>query len=500
MLKNIALKTFLRALLLSCVCSGLVMESLYAGKPLSSGVVLPGSPVGLGGKLARLGFLTFSGACVGGLVSQVGQGKRQDRRLSVGVGAVAGFLTGLTVWSVGSARRRLDLFNILYNSFLLNPLLDRDITLSILISRSVMSEVQSYWAMVRLADMLDVVIQDLAQVLTFGQMLRESKLVQALGDIDFESLVSKISSLKELLDSARVRREFVINHPSYRLQKEFYNRYRAIRLQRKDSTDFFQSLWNEWCAEQLVQMQGRQDAPVYQSPLSDMNECSLCGLMIPLSKRYMTRCACPSGRHFYHHECVTRSLKHNKNQCLSCGYPATVHSAFTTTLEPDLVYGPIFQAPSGKPAARSRCALCRGVIFANKAYKTSCDCPVDTYFYHHDCLKIHLKVSHDCPKCCKVEPTVHSAFSDAFIPTTEQAAVSQATPQIVIPTAPVVDVLNTCALCAGKIVHNKRYRTQCNCRSGCYYYHHLCIADTLKKSGNKCPQCSHENTTVHSAF
>ena len=505
MLKNKSLKTFLRASLLSCLLAGVSVQPLFAKKVLSSGIVLPGRPVGFGGKLTRLGILALFGGCVGGCVPFAKATQTpfsQSIAFGAKIGVLAGSVVGLAVWNTGSAQKCIDLFNSLYNSFLLNPVLERDITLATLISRSVMSDVQSYWVLVRVADVLDEVIQDLAEVLTFGQMLRESTLIQGLGDAEFESLVSKISSLRSLLGRARARRDSVLNHPSYRLQKEFYKRYGALKLQRQNSPDVFELLWNDWCVEQLAHGRGVEDTPTIYSLVADMSECSLCGLMVSQSKRYVTKCACSPGRHFYHHECVSRALKHNKNECLRCGHPAVVHSAFSSAAEEGPVYGPPAQdsVAQNRPHSRYRCTLCRGAILRNKAYKCACACPADTYFYHHDCLKTHLGAANNCPVCHAAEPTVLSDFNDGFVPARDQSAVGVRPSTVVVPTAPLVDESNTCALCSGKIMDHKRYKTRCDCRSGRYYYHHLCIADTLKKSENKCPKCSHENTTVHSAF
>ena len=144
------------------------------------------------------------------------------------------------------------------------------------------------------------------------------------------------------------------------------------------------------------------------------------------------------------------------------------------------------------------CALCSGNLVDNKGYKTSCACSAGRYTYHHACIKTHLSSSQDCPKCHTRNPAVHSDFGDNFVaPQPQQVYV----PVTYAPTAPpVVDAVNMCALCSGHIQANKRYRTDCNCSAGLYYYHHECIAGTLKQNGSRCPKCNKTETTVRSAF
>lgn len=144
------------------------------------------------------------------------------------------------------------------------------------------------------------------------------------------------------------------------------------------------------------------------------------------------------------------------------------------------------------------CALCSGNLVDNKGYKTSCACSAGRYTYHHECIKTHLSSSQDCPKCHTRNPAVHSDFGDNFVaPQPQQVYV----PVTYAPTAPpVVDAVNMCALCSGHIQANKRYRTDCNCSAGLYYYHHECIAGTLKQNGSRCPKCNKTETTVRSAF
>ena len=167
-------------------------------------------------------------------------------------------------------------------------------------------------------------------------------------------------------------------------------------------------------------------------------------------------------------------------------------------------YIPVYQPyiPDYQPAItfNKHCSLCSGIIPENKGYKTECACPVGRFSYHHECIKTHLRDAHNCPKCRQANPVLHSDFNDGFVP-------SAPTPQIAyLPTMPApsappaADAAYTCALCSGNIQATKRYRTDCDCAAGKYYYHHECVAGTLKTNGAHCPKCNKSGTTVRSAF
>jgi|GEM_PF-6844163 len=504
MLTHKPLKTLLRVVLAASLMAGVFAEPLFSARKLSSGTVLPGTPLGVGSKLGRFGFLTLAGCALGAVTG------KQFGSMEAGakIGGACGVVLGLTSWSSGSASKRLELFNTLYNSFLLNAVLERDISLTKLINQSAMGEIQAFWALVRVADILDIVIQDLVEVLVFGKMLQRSPLVQKLGDVEFESLVSKITHLQDMLEFARFRRDVIVNHPSYGIQKEFYKRYVVFMHQHHYSHESlnFDVFWDQWRVEQIAKKAWTEDIPTAQLPLVEASDCSICGLMVAQDKRYATRCACRPGKHFYHHACVSKLLQLNNSICLRCKRPATVHSAFepiewvSQGIPLVLQDEPVVPVFGCTPSPRSRCALCRGVILRDKAYKTSCLCHEGDFFYHHECIKAHLASSTDCPKCHALNPEVHFDFNDGFqtpVVTPEGPVAPVVTVQ---PTAPPVDTLHACGVCGVKFVDKKRYKTKCVCKQGQYYYHHSCIADTLKKSDNHCPKCFKENTTVHSAF
>lgn len=499
MFKKKSLKALVGRALLCGALAFSFAQPIFAERKLSSGVVLPEAPIGFGEKFARACAWTVGGAALGGIL---GSAQSVNALRGVKLGAFLGLILGGCTWNADSAESCLKLFNSLYSSFLLNPVLEKGISLSRLIEHSVMSETQSLWAFVRLEVLLSEAIHDLVTVLAFGKVLRESKLVRALGDAECEVLRSKISSLQGLLDLARARRDVILSHPSYVLQKEFYSRYlqnRELQHAGKHSAAF-DDLLTEWSEQRMARPVGSGAFLSVPSFIAGASECGVCGLLVSQEARYVTRCACQHGKFFYHHKCIAKTLQRNRNECQKCGYPATVHSAFSD-IEPvspvNAPFGPEYMPQSHvqRPSPqRSRCTLCRGIILRKEAYKTSCMCPSSTYFYHHGCLKTHLAASHDCPMCHLANPVVHSDFDDGFVP---EKPAPVYTPE---PTAPVIDTLNTCALCDGKIPENKRYKTRCDCQSGRYHYHHLCITDTLKKSGNRCPKCARENVTVHSAF
>jgi len=175
--------------------------------------------------------------------------------------------------------------------------------------------------------------------------------------------------------------------------------------------------------------------------------------------------------------------------------------AYAQQLQQPQLYptAPVYVPAQPQTYAR-RCALCSVNLVGNKGYKTDCACLAGNYTYHHDCLKAKLAQSNTCPKCHFANPTVLSDFGDGFTPAPQTAnPQSHATPAAPV-VSPVQSAACTCAVCLENIEPTKRYRTDCNCRSGRYYYHHECAVAALRSNGNRCPKCNTENTTVKSAF
>lgn len=164
----------------------------------------------------------------------------------------------------------------------------------------------------------------------------------------------------------------------------------------------------------------------------------------------------------------------------------------------------VHEAASGAPHYSSavglrHCGLCSGRVYEGKGYRTSCLCPVGSNVYHHLCISTHLKDTQECPKCHMSNPTVHldaPGASEPLAPAPFEPAYGTQ-PE---PSAPPRDAAHTCALCSGSINATRRYRTECDCKAGTYYYHHKCVARALKEAGDRCPKCFKTGTTVRSAF
>lgn len=148
-------------------------------------------------------------------------------------------------------------------------------------------------------------------------------------------------------------------------------------------------------------------------------------------------------------------------------------------------------------SATKQCGLCGGNIPVGQSYKTSCVCPAGKNLYHHLCISTHMRDAHACPKCHVAGATVHLDAPNGSVSNVQFPII----PLLPSPSAPpAVDMAYTCALCTGTIQPTKRYRTECDCSAGKYYYHHECVAGTLKTNGNQCPKCHKPGATVRSAF
>lgn len=505
---TVRVKSFFKNALVFCslVLIAPSVRSVEAGWNL--GAQLPVAPAGVMKRAVNILAVAGIAGVVGALVSLLltSQSERPLKFIFVG-SAILGALYGASCWDFSSPQGCLNALNSVYNEFLVNPVLAKDLSLSVLLEEEGLGSDSSDWivysALFKVGQKLNTAKKNLVLVINYAQMLREAPLIQSMGDDTVYALSAKISVLKGLLELAKTRYDLIVKHPAYELQLRFENRYENLKKNTDASDQMFQDLWNIWYSERMMQHDVVEDVPEMQLPFVDADVCSLCKLSVMRNRRYTTVCGCAQGRHFYHHGCIVKSLREHGNFCARCSESATVHSAFGDLFVPVVTsqfqQSQQQQVHQGTP--RSRCALCSGVILRNKAYKTSCVCAPGAYFYHHECIKTHLNHDLSCPKCHVKNPTVHSDFADGFVPGIQVN--QQLAPRIVPPvrpTAPVMDVLNTCALCSGNIVENKRYRTGCNCPKGAYYYHHLCISDTLKKNGYRCPKCSCIKTTVHSAF
>jgi hypothetical protein len=405
---------------------------------------------------------------------------------------------GASHFSAASVSTCLEQFSLAYNDFLAEPLLNSD---EMVFKMQLRAHLTS-WQLVDIAARLEWLMRDLAVAISYAEQLLASSVVQAEGRDVMDLLSIKLSVLRQMLQVAASRMEQVKNDPLFVFQKQIKDRYdsqyKLIGLQARQLAE----------QEYLMNYANYTQSPYFVSVSTERDYCGLCARQVAKNERYATKCQCLPGSYFYHHACISSAIKRNADQCPQCFGRATVHSAFGdggVAAEPFLapVVLPVPSAPAvvaeAAPYDRTTCTLFLGKIVSGKAYKTSCGCPSGKYSYHHECIKTKLAERNACPKCAQSNPAVHSNFGDGFENQQNEAPITLAPVYSPAPSAPVVDTLNTCALCTGQIPQNKRYKAICiNCVEK--YYHHECLAGTLKQNGNCCPFCGVQNIAVHSAF
>ena len=417
---TVRVKSLFKVFLVFCSLVLFVPPALSLENRLDSGLQLPIAPAGVVKRSANIlavaGITGFFGVGVSLLASHRTFSSSRALKFIFCSSAILGALYGASYWDFASPQGCLNALNAAYNEFLVNPVLAKDLSLSVLLEEEGLGADSSDWsvysALFKVGKKLNSAKKNLALVINYAQMLREAPLIQSMGDDVVYAVSAKISVLKGLLELAKHRYDLIVKHPAYELQLRFENRYENLRKNTTGSDQELQDLWNIWYSERMMQHDDVEDVPEVQLPFVDADVCSLCKLSVMRNKRYTTSCGCSLGRHFYHHGCIVKSLREHGNFCARCSLPATVHSAFNDTFVPIVTsqFQQTQQQNVHQGTPRSRCALCSGVILRNKAYKTSCACMSDTYFYHHECIKTHLNHDLSCPKCHVKNPTVHSDF------------------------------------------------------------------------------------------
>ncbi len=452
------------------------------------------------GLLSRLSSTVLTTLCfaVGGGV--IGAGISQHKVVLQGaiLGGLFGLLNSLNQLNNASPDQCMENFNLVYNEFLVEPFLNLE---SHLLWHASLGASSGAWPLLDVVSRLSWLKRDLLIAIVYGEKLVVSPLIQSYGQQAVDDLSRKISDLRKRAIFAQNCIDEIKADQLYLYQASLQERYeRLLKTMEVDRAlaevrDLYLSHQSEYA-----------QSPYFVPVDSVVDYCGICTRGIRKSERYTTDCQCIPGSYFYHHACLADALKNNQNICRKCYSSATVHSAFGDggAAAESLLnssYTPSFQQVSQRqfftrPYDRTQCVLCFGEIFPGKAYKTTCGCDDGKYSYHHECIKTQLSQRNACPMCKMQNPAVHSNFGDGFNPSLTQSHsfVSQPTPS-----APSVDMLNTCALCSGEIPTNKRYKTNCiRCQGK--FYHHECIAGTLKSNGKRCPFCAYEDTAVHSAF
>jgi len=447
------------------------------------------------GLFKRLSSSVFTTLCfaAGSLVAGLALSRKNAESIAF-LGGLFGLVRSLDQLNNASADQCLEKFNLVYNDFLVEPLLNVE---SHSLWYSSFRASSGAWLLVDVVSHLSWLKRDLLIAIIYGEKLQASSLIQSYGQETIDTLSRKVAALRKRAVFAQNCIDEIKVDQLYEYQNSLKERYDVL-VKTMEADRALAQVRDAYLNNQLEYVQSPYFIPVD----SVADYCGICTRGINKSERYTTKCLCTPGSYFYHHGCVSDALKNNQNICRKCYSSATVHSAFGdggVAAEPSL--GQSYQTSPLttiiRPYDRTQCVSCLGEIFPGKAYKTTCGCDDGKYSYHHECIKTKLSQRNVCPMCNVQNPAVHSNFGDGFSSSHEVQL--QAFTQQTAPSAPPVDTLNTCAMCFGVIPQGKRYKTNCNsCQAK--FYHHECIAGTLKSNGKRCPFCAHEDITVHSAF
>ncbi|MBM3894724.1 hypothetical protein FJ366_03980 [Candidatus Dependentiae bacterium] len=401
-------KHFLVIVVLASLAQG-AYPVINPKQPLKLGI----NPQGGGSRfISRLKSLVIGGVCgvaINGSLKAAG--KLGCSYLCAGlVGALSGFVAMNGDIAGSSVSACLENFAVVYNDFLVEPLLSPDDSVFTMQLRTYSRS----WQLVDVVSRLEWLMRDILTTISYGEKLIASSIVQAEGREVMDLLSLRISALREMLEVATVRVQAIKNDPLFTFQQKLKDQYDSTAKLIGDRAR--EIVEQEYLANQLSYSQ----SPYFVSPSIETDYCGLCAQQVLKKERYATKCQCVPGNYFYHHACISNAVKRTGNLCPQCYSRATVHSAFGD-----------------------------GGVAAEQMIQQPITVPVVAY----------------APE----------------------------------PTAPPVDIFNTCALCSGNIPHKKRYKTNCERCVG-KYYHHECVAGTIKQNGGCCPFCGQQNTVVHSVF